>query len=88
MTRSSAADPSGLGDLEPGTRQRAQLRVRWADTVWTALCLVLALWAVWSAVGIARGVTAWAHAVVAWVLLAVGLSLRAAAARRRTRLKA
>ncbi|MEV5430012.1 hypothetical protein [Streptomyces sp. NPDC052701] len=86
MTRWSATGSSELGDLEPGTRQRAQLRVRLADTAWTALCVVLALWAVWSAVGTARGVTGWAHAVVAWVLLAAGLALRAAAVRRRTRL--
>ncbi|MEU9593331.1 hypothetical protein ACGF7W_26815 [Streptomyces sp. NPDC048219] len=76
----------GLGDLEPGTRQRAQLRTRVADISWTALCVVLALWAVWSAVGAARGATAWAYCVVAWVLLAVALALRAAAARRRTSL--
>ncbi len=37
---------NGLGDLEPGTRQRAQLRTRLADVAWTALCVVLALWAV------------------------------------------
>ncbi|MFG3251230.1 hypothetical protein [Streptomyces sp. NPDC048187] len=76
----------GLGDLEPGTRQRAQLRVRLADTAWTALCVLLALWAVWSAVDLARGATAWAYCAVAWVLLAVALTLRAAAVRRRTSL--
>jgi hypothetical protein len=76
----------GLGDLEPGTRQRTQLRGRAADIAWTALCVVLALWAVWSAVDLARGATAWVYCAVAWVLLAVALSLRAAAVRRRTSL--
>ncbi|MFC7815401.1 MULTISPECIES: hypothetical protein [unclassified Streptomyces] len=81
----SAAD-NGLGELEPGTRQRAQLRTRVADIAWTTLCVVLALWAVWSAVGVARGATAWAYCVVAWVLLAGALGLRTLAVRRRTSL--
>jgi hypothetical protein len=81
-----APDGSGLGDLEPGTRQRAQLRTRLADIAWTALCVVLALWAVWSLVGAARGATAWAYSVVAWVLLAAALALRTLAARRRVSL--
>ncbi|MFE0822204.1 hypothetical protein [Streptomyces sp. NPDC058847] len=75
---------NGLGELEPGTRQRAQLRTRAADIAWTALCVVLALWAVWSAVGVARGGTAWAYCAVAWVLLAGALALRTLAVRRRT----
>ncbi|MFF9496724.1 hypothetical protein [Streptomyces flaveolus] len=77
---------TGLGDLEPGTRQRAQLRTRVADISWTASCVVLALWAVWSAVGVARGATAWAYCAVAWVLLAAALAVRAAAIRRRNTL--
>ncbi|MFC7894364.1 hypothetical protein [Streptomyces sp. NPDC057381] len=81
----SAAD-NGLGELEPGTRQRAQLRTRVADIAWTALCVVLALWAVWSAVGVARGATAWAYCAVAWVLLAGALALRTLTVRRRTSL--
>ncbi|GAA3983293.1 hypothetical protein OG252_06215 [Streptomyces sp. NBC_01352] len=84
MTLRGAADSSGLGDLEPGTNQRGQLRSRISDIAWTALCTVLALWAIWSAVGVARGVTAWAYCVVAWVLLAVALALRVVAIRRRT----
>ncbi|MEU7210795.1 hypothetical protein AB0B06_20540 [Streptomyces sp. NPDC044989] len=76
----------GLGDLEPGTRQRAQLRVRVADIAWTALCVLLTLWAVWSAVDLARGATAWVYCAVAWVLLAAALTLRVAAVRRRTSL--
>ncbi|MET7440091.1 hypothetical protein ACWERY_02585 [Streptomyces sp. NPDC004082] len=77
---------SGLGDLEPGTRQRAQLRTRLADIAWTSLCVVLLLWGIWTAVGLARGVTAWAYCAVAWVLLAAALGLRVAAIRRRTRI--
>ncbi|MFI6104875.1 hypothetical protein [Streptomyces sp. NPDC051310] len=72
------------GALEPGTRQRAQLRARVGDIAWTALCAVLLLWGVWSAVDAARGLTAWAYSVVAWVLLAVALGVRVAALRRRT----
>ncbi|MFC7882046.1 hypothetical protein ACFUVV_09255 [Streptomyces sp. NPDC057376] len=68
----------------PGTRQRAQLRTRVADIAWTAPCVVLALWAVWSAVGVARGGTAWAYCAVAWVLLAGAPALRTLAVRRRT----
>ncbi|KOG42512.1 hypothetical protein [Streptomyces resistomycificus] len=78
---------TGLGDLEPGTTQRAQLRTRIGDIAWTALCAVLALWAIWSAVGLARGATAWAYCAVAWVLLAVALGLRVVAVRRRTRIR-
>ncbi|MFQ6141930.1 hypothetical protein [Streptomyces sp. SID10815] len=77
---------SGTGELRPGTRQRAQLRVRIADIAWTATCVVLALWAVWSSVGVARGATAWAYCAVAWVLLAVALWTRVNAVRHRTRI--
>ncbi|MFE0805749.1 hypothetical protein [Streptomyces sp. NPDC058812] len=86
MNERQAPTGNGLGDLEPGTRQRAQLRTRVADVAWTALCVVLALWAVWSAVDLARGATAWAYCAVAWVLLAVALALRVVAVRRRTSL--
>ncbi|MGW7281586.1 hypothetical protein ACWGIV_25460 [Streptomyces sp. NPDC054844] len=86
MNERQAPAGNGLGDLEPGTRQRAQLRTRLADVAWTALCVVLALWAVWSAVDLARGATAWAYCAVAWVLLAVALTLRVVAVRRRTSL--
>ncbi|WND39454.1 hypothetical protein RI578_36465 [Streptomyces sp. BB1-1-1] len=86
MNERQAATGNGLGDLEPGTRQRAQLRTRLADVAWTALCVVLALWAVWSAVDLARGATAWAYCAVAWVLFAVALALRVVAVRRRTSL--
>ncbi|GAA4791570.1 hypothetical protein [Streptomyces ziwulingensis] len=82
MDGQRAAADSSLGDLGgPGTRQRGQLRTRAADIAWTALCVVLALWAVWSAVGVVRGVTAWAYSVVAFVLLAAASALRVAAAR-------
>ncbi|MET7452575.1 hypothetical protein ABZT03_11875 [Streptomyces sp. NPDC005574] len=77
---------SELGDLEPGTGQRAQLRARVLDIAWTALCVLLVLWAVWSSVGVVRGVTAWAYCAVAWVLLAVVLAVRLWAVRRRTSL--
>ncbi|MFD5074057.1 hypothetical protein [Streptomyces sp. NPDC058371] len=86
MTARGTDHASGLGDLEPGTRQRAQLRSRIGDIAWTALCVVLLLWGVWSAVGVVRGATAWAYCAVAWVLLAVALGLRVVAARRRTRI--
>ncbi|MDG9690007.1 hypothetical protein CJI59_00640 [Streptomyces sp. Alain-F2R5] len=86
MDERKAPVDDGPGELEPGTRQRAQLRTRVADIVWTALCVVLALWAVWSAVGVARDATAWAYCVVAWVLLAAALALRMLAVRRRTSL--
>ncbi|MEW2264191.1 hypothetical protein ACGF5T_26120 [Streptomyces sp. NPDC047853] len=86
MNKGKAPVDDGLGTLEPGTRQRGQLHGRVADIAWTALCLVLALWAVWSSVGAVRGGTAWAYSAVAWVLLATALALRARAARRRTSL--
>ncbi|MDH6622468.1 hypothetical protein M2271_000255 [Streptomyces sp. LBL] len=79
-------ESTGLGTLEPGTVQRAQLHSRIADIAWSALCTVLALWAIWSSVGLARGRTAWAYCAVAWVLLAVALTVRVLAIRRRTRL--
>ncbi|MFF9488357.1 hypothetical protein [Streptomyces sp. NPDC014676] len=71
-----------LGDLEPGTRQRAQLRARVADIASTALCVVLALWAVWSLVGVVRGTAEWAYSVVACVLLAAALTARTVSVRR------
>ncbi|MBQ0851466.1 MULTISPECIES: hypothetical protein [Streptomyces] len=83
--RGRATPPSELGTLERGTRQRGQLRVRLMDIAWTALCTVLALWAVWSVFGVANGATDWAYCAVAWVLLAIALSLRVVTARRRTR---
>ncbi|MFD7768929.1 hypothetical protein [Streptomyces sp. NPDC059787] len=75
-------DGQELGDLEPGTRQRAQLRARVADIASTALCVVLALWAVWSVVGVVRGTAEWAYSVVACVLLAAALTARTASVRR------
>ncbi|CAM5278473.1 hypothetical protein STENM36S_06793 [Streptomyces tendae] len=86
MDERKAPADGGLSALEPGTRQRAQLRGRVADIAWTALCTVLALWAVWSAVDLVRGATAWVYCAVAWVLLAVTLGLRVPAVRRRTSL--
>ncbi|AIJ11459.1 hypothetical protein ACN6LC_006716 [Streptomyces violaceoruber] len=86
MDERKAPVDDGLGDLEPGTRQRTQLRVRVADIAWTAACAVLALWAVWTAIDLARGATAWAYCAVAWLLLAVALTVRVMAVRRRTSL--
>ncbi|MGW7090203.1 hypothetical protein ACWGH2_42875 [Streptomyces sp. NPDC054871] len=86
MAQQETDDASELGSLEPGTRQRVQLRTRIADIAWTALCVVLLFWGIWSAVGVAGGVTTWAYSAVAWVLLAVALVTRAVAARRRTRI--
>lgn len=85
MTHQETSGAYELGDLEPGTRQRAQLRARIADITWTALLVVLALWSVWSVVGVVRGTTAWAYASVAWVLLAAVVALRLTAARRASR---
>ncbi|MGW5327137.1 hypothetical protein [Streptomyces sp. NPDC004014] len=82
MTPQGTAQDRGLGDLEPGTAQRARLRARITDIAWTAGCAVLALWAVWSVAGAVRGTTAWAYSAVAWVLLAVALTARAAGRRR------
>ncbi|WP_320782830.1 hypothetical protein [Streptomyces sp. CRN 30] len=76
---------SELGDLEPGTRQRAQLRARITDIAWAALIAVLLIWSVWSTVGVVRGATAWAYAAVAYVLLTVVVALRVTAARRGSR---
>ncbi|WP_225824000.1 hypothetical protein [Streptomyces naphthomycinicus] len=75
-----------LGTLRPGTRQRSQLRVRVADIAWTALCVVLALWAVASSVGVVRGMTAWVYCAVAWILLAVAGVMLLASVRRGKRL--
>ncbi|MDQ1034164.1 hypothetical protein QFZ75_000580 [Streptomyces sp. V3I8] len=77
---------SGLGTLEHGTGQRGQLRVRLMDIAWTALCTVLALWAVWSIFDVVDGAAHWAYSAVAWVLLAIALTLRVATVRRRTRI--
>jgi len=84
-TQHREPQPSELGTLERGTKQRGQLRVRLMDIAWTALCTVLALWAVWSIFGAANGATDWAYCAVAWVLLAIALALRVATVRRRTR---
>ncbi|KES06054.1 hypothetical protein BU52_16675 [Streptomyces toyocaensis] len=73
-----------LGDLEPGTGQRAQLRARVIDIALAALCLVLALWTVWSVVGLVRGTAGWAYSVVACALLGVALTARTAGIRRRS----
>lgn len=86
MTERGTDRAPGLGDLEPGTAQRAQLRTRTRDIALTALCVVLLFWGIWSAVGAARGATAWAYSAVAWVLLAVAMALRVVAARGRTRI--
>ncbi|CAM5465580.1 hypothetical protein SGLAM104S_07557 [Streptomyces glaucescens] len=85
MTRDKSQYDTGLGTLEPGTRQRAQLPTRIADIAWTALWVLVAAWAVWASVGAVRGTTAWAYSAAAWVLLAVALTMRVLVVRRRTR---
>ncbi|MEW2258420.1 hypothetical protein [Streptomyces sp. NPDC047869] len=85
MTSRGTPLDRGLGDLEPGTGQRAQLRARVTDIAWTAGCAVLALWAVWSSLGAVRGTTAWVYSAVAWVLLVVALTARVAGRRRSLR---
>ncbi|MFF9155236.1 hypothetical protein ACF1AB_23760 [Streptomyces sp. NPDC014846] len=86
MEPSERAEVAELGTLQSGTRQRAQLRVRLADIAWTALCFVLAVWAVASSVGAARGMTAWAYCVVAWILLAVACAMLLTTVRARKRI--
>ncbi|CAM5581293.1 hypothetical protein [Streptomyces canus] len=83
MTREHPSRPSELG---PGTRQRAQLSIRIADIAWTALSVVAALWAILAAVDAVRGTGSWAYCAVALVLLAVGLTMRLRAVRRRDRM--
>ncbi|MFF4984159.1 hypothetical protein ACFY3O_29475 [Streptomyces sp. NPDC001046] len=85
MSRHDAPQQHGLGTLEPGTRQRAQLPTRIADIAWTALAVLVALWAVRASVGAVRGTTAWGYCAVAWVLLAVALTMRVLTVRRRAR---
>ncbi|MET9443058.1 hypothetical protein [Streptomyces sp. NPDC006610] len=72
-----------LGDLEPGTRQRAQLRARVTDIALTALCAVLALWAAWSVVGAVRGTQGWAYSGAACALLAIAVTARTVGPLRR-----
>ncbi|MGW3991275.1 hypothetical protein [Streptomyces sp. NPDC004830] len=83
MSHQDASEQHGLGTLEPGTRQRAQLPTRIADIAWSALAVLVALWAVWASVGAVRGTTAWGYCAAAWVLLAVALTMRVLAVRRR-----
>lgn len=83
MPRTGTEVDGGLGDLEPGTTQRAELRDRLSDIAWTAPTVLLALWAVWATVSTVRGSSAWVWCAVAWVLAAVALTLRALANRRR-----
>jgi hypothetical protein len=85
MTQPETSRSSGLGDLEPGTRQRAQLSVRIADIAWSALCVVVALWALWSSLGALHGTATWGYCAVTWVLLGVALTVRVLTARRRAR---
>ncbi len=80
------AEVTGLGTLQSGTRQRAQLRVRFADIAWTALCFVLAVWAVGSSVGAATGMTAWAYCAAAWILLVVACAMRLTTVQARKRI--
>ena len=86
MTRENPSRPSELGPLEPGTRQRAQLSIRIADIAWTALSVVAALWVVLAAADAVRGTGSWAYCAVALVLLAIGLTMRLRAVRRRDRM--
>ncbi|MFE3252431.1 hypothetical protein [Streptomyces sp. NPDC059209] len=79
-------EPEPLSDLERGTVQRAQLRTRIADIAWTALIVVLGLWALWSAVGIARETeNALVYCVVGGVLFTVALWARLSTLKARAR---
>jgi len=86
MTRQNPSRPSELGPLEPGTRQRAQLSIRIADIAWTALSVVAALWAILATVDAVRGTGSSGHCAGGPVLLAVGLTMRLRAVRRRDRM--
>ncbi|MET9802469.1 hypothetical protein [Streptomyces sp. NPDC006368] len=78
-------DQETMSELEPGTVQHAQLYNRMADIAWTALCVLLGAWVVWSVIGAVRGT---AHGVlycaVAVVLFTIVLRVRLLAYRRRT----
>ncbi|MER7568624.1 hypothetical protein ACGFWE_14730 [Streptomyces sp. NPDC048523] len=88
MTQENTSRPpsSELGPLEPGTAQRAQLSVRIADIAWTALSVVAALWVILATIDAVRGSGSWAYSTVALVLLAIGLTMRLRAVRRRDRM--
>ncbi|MGC0340477.1 hypothetical protein [Streptomyces sp. SLBN-8D4] len=83
MTRENTPQPSDLGPLEPGTRQRAQLSIRIADIAWTALSVVAALWVILATIDAVRGTGSWAYSVVALALLTIGLTMRVIGIRRR-----
>ncbi|HET6857851.1 MAG TPA: hypothetical protein VFH94_12270 [Streptomyces sp.] len=79
-----AAKP--MPGLERGTVQRAQIRTRISDIAMTALCIVLALWVTFGAIGIARDiVNAWAFTCVGSVLFAGAMWMRASALREKGR---
>ncbi|WP_371604702.1 hypothetical protein OG345_40175 [Streptomyces sp. NBC_01220] len=59
MSHQGTDDLSELGDLEPGTRQREQLRSRIQNIALTALVVVLLLWGIWSAVDLITPSGAW-----------------------------
>ncbi|MFJ7149161.1 hypothetical protein ACIQVT_13320 [Streptomyces sp. NPDC100445] len=85
MTSRKASQAPTVGALEPGTRQREQLRARLSDIAWTCLCVLLAAWAVLESLGFLHGSARWTYSAVAWVLLAVALAVRLSAVRRRAR---
>jgi hypothetical protein len=62
------------------------LSVRIADIAWTALSVVAALWVILATLDAVRGSSSWAYSVVALVLLAIGLTMRLRAVRRRDRM--
>lgn len=86
MPQREPLQDQGIGDLEPGTGQREQLRARVGDIAWTCLCVVLAVWAVLESIGSLHGSARWAYAGVAWVLLGAALVTRLSAVRRRSRM--
>ncbi|WP_020138900.1 hypothetical protein [Streptomyces sp. 351MFTsu5.1] len=86
MTRESTSRDGEIGPLEPGTRQEAQLSIRIADIAWTALSVVAGLWVVLASVDAVRGSGSWAYCAAALIMLAIGLTMRLRAVRRRTRM--
>ncbi|WP_434594791.1 hypothetical protein [Streptomyces sp. A5-4] len=75
-----------MSGLERGTIQRAHIRTRVSDIALTALCLVLALWVTFGAIGVARDiVNAWAFTCVGAILFAGAMWMRASALREKGR---
>ncbi|MFD9721800.1 hypothetical protein [Streptomyces sp. NPDC059076] len=75
-----------MGEMRRGTVQLSQLRERWADIAWTALCVVLVLWVALNLLGVARGwENAWNYCAVGVALLGIAWWMRILSIRSRAR---